>query len=163
MENVYEMPSSACSYGIFATDAIDATAPRVSLPCSGFAPGANGSPFFLPQGVLPVFFPYTTLDVIVSTDSVGTDLRYVFWRRSLFMNFRTMSTAILSTRSSLLPNAGYSPSMMKSTAMPRSSRTGFTRACLIAERESATTESPAMPHAMVRYTTRSWSAISNLS
>ena len=40
-------------------------------PCIGFAPGAKGSPAFLPSGVLPVFLPYTTFDVIVSTDIVG--------------------------------------------------------------------------------------------
>jgi len=32
-------------------------------------------PFFLPSGVLPVFLPYTTLLVMVNTDSVGTLLR----------------------------------------------------------------------------------------
>jgi hypothetical protein len=33
----------------------------------GFAPGANGSPALRPSGVLPVFLPYTTFEVIVNT------------------------------------------------------------------------------------------------
>ena len=45
------------SNGIFATDARDATAPFVSRPCIGFAPGAKATPFFLPSGVAPVFLP----------------------------------------------------------------------------------------------------------
>ncbi len=32
----------------------------LSLPCIGLAPGANGSPFFLPSGVVPVFLPLNT-------------------------------------------------------------------------------------------------------
>ena len=36
-----------------------------------FAPGANGSPAFLPSGVDPVFFPYITFEVIVRSDNVG--------------------------------------------------------------------------------------------
>ena len=57
IENVFEMPSCASSKGNFATEASDATAPFLSLPCIGFAPGAKGIPFFLPSGVLPVFLP----------------------------------------------------------------------------------------------------------
>ena len=77
MENVFEIPSCASLKGSFATDASDATAPEESLPYMGLAPGAKGAPLGRPSGVAPVFFPYTTLDVIVSTDVVGTELRYV--------------------------------------------------------------------------------------
>ena len=52
---------------------ITAKAPLVSLPCSGLAPGPNGSPSFLPSGVEPVFLPYTTLDVIVKIDIVALE------------------------------------------------------------------------------------------
>ena len=45
----------------------------------------------------------------------------------------------------------------------RSSRTGVTVAYLIADSESAATERPAMPQAMVRRTSRSCSAISRRS
>ena len=55
----------------FATEFSDAIAPLLSLPCIGFAPGANGIPAFLPSGVEPVFWPYTTFEVIVNTDNVG--------------------------------------------------------------------------------------------
>jgi hypothetical protein len=41
---VSEMPSSACSYGSFATESADAAIPRLSRPCIGFAPGANVGP-----------------------------------------------------------------------------------------------------------------------
>jgi len=58
------------SIGDLATDAAEAWIPCVSRPCIGFAPGAKGSPRRRPSGVLPVFFPYTTFEVIVSTDCV---------------------------------------------------------------------------------------------
>ena len=70
MQNVLEIPSLQTSYESFATELSDARAPLLSLPCIGFAPGANGSPARLPSGVLPVFFPYTTFDVMVSIESV---------------------------------------------------------------------------------------------
>ena len=54
---MFEIPSCAYLNGSFATDAKDATAPFVSRPCIGFAPGAIGSPIFLPSGVFPVFLP----------------------------------------------------------------------------------------------------------
>ena len=54
---------------------MEATAPFLSLPCMGLAPGANGSPARRPSGVLPVFLPYTTLEVIVRMDWVGRELR----------------------------------------------------------------------------------------
>ena len=38
-------------------EANDATAPFVSLPCIGLAPGANATPAFLPSGVDPVLVP----------------------------------------------------------------------------------------------------------
>ena len=75
VEAVSEMPSSLCSYGSFATLSAEATRPFWSRPCIGFAPGANGSPRRRPSGVLPVFLPYTTLLVIVSTDWVCVALR----------------------------------------------------------------------------------------
>ena len=77
IENVFEIPSLACSKGSFATEHNEAKAPQTSRPCNGFAPGANGTFALRPSGVLPVFFPYTTLDVIVKMDCVGTALRYV--------------------------------------------------------------------------------------
>ena len=40
-----------------ALEANEATAPCVSLLCIGFAPGAIGTPVFLPSGVFPVFLP----------------------------------------------------------------------------------------------------------
>ena len=51
-----------------------------------------------------------------------------------------------------LPYFGKSPSTLKSTVTPFSSRTGVTLANLMAERESATTEMPAMPKAVSRST-----------
>ena len=57
IENVFEIPSLAFSYLNFATDSSEARAPLVSLPAIGFAPGASGSPAFLPSGVEPVFLP----------------------------------------------------------------------------------------------------------
>src|SRR5829696_5023916 len=80
---VSEIPSAASRYGIFATDDADAWNPCESRPCIGFAPGANGSPLRRPHGVLPVLLPYTTFDVIVSTDCVWTAWRYVGYLRSL--------------------------------------------------------------------------------
>ena len=78
--------------------------PCSSRPCIGLAPGANGSPCRLPSGVLPVFLPYTTFDVIVSTDCVCSAFRYVGYFLSLFMNVVTTQEASWSTRLSLLPN-----------------------------------------------------------
>ena len=66
-----EIPSWASLNGSFATEARDATAPLLSLWCMGFAPGAKGCPAFLPSGVAPVLFPYTTLEVIVRMEVVG--------------------------------------------------------------------------------------------
>ena len=45
--------------------------------------------------------------------------------------------------------------MLKSTAKPFSSRIGDTFAYLIADSESAATDRPAIPQAIVRYTSRS--------
>ena len=42
------------------------------MPFSGFAPGAYGVPFLWPDGKEPVFLPYSTLEVIVRIDWVGT-------------------------------------------------------------------------------------------
>ena len=61
------------------------------------------------------------------------------------MNVYITSTAISSTRSSLFPYLGKSPSISKSTAIPFSSRIGLTFAYLIADNESATTDNPAIP------------------
>ena len=55
--NVLEIPSVAYLYGNLATDNSDAKAPVVSAPYAGLAPGANGSPFWRPFGVVPVFLP----------------------------------------------------------------------------------------------------------
>ena len=60
------------AYSNLATEFKEAIAPFSSLPCIGLAPGANGSPLCLPSGVEPVFEPYTTFDVIVNTDIVGS-------------------------------------------------------------------------------------------
>ena len=57
IENVFEIPSCECSYGNLATEFNEAKDPLLSLPCIGLAPGANGSPAFLPHGVVPVFLP----------------------------------------------------------------------------------------------------------
>src|SRR5262245_14512604 len=105
------MPSAASRYGIFATEAADAWMPWLSRPCIGLAPGANGSPRLRPSGVLPVALPYTTFDVIVSTDCVCSAWRYVGYLRSLLMNVVTAQVASWSTRLSLLPNIGNSPSV----------------------------------------------------
>ena len=55
--NVFDMPSFASLNGSFATEHREASAPFVSRPWNGFAPGAKGIPAILPSGVLPVFFP----------------------------------------------------------------------------------------------------------
>ena len=65
------MPSCASLKGSLATEAREATAPWVSRPCIGLAPGAKGSPFLRPSGVEPVFLPYTTLEVMVRMEVVG--------------------------------------------------------------------------------------------
>lgn len=54
--------------GILATEVNEATAPFTSRPCIGLAPGPNGLPPIRPHGVLPVFLPYTTFEVMVRTD-----------------------------------------------------------------------------------------------
>ena len=54
---VLEIPSCASLKGSLDTEARDATAPCVSRPCIGFAPGAKGWPFLRPSGVLPVALP----------------------------------------------------------------------------------------------------------
>ena len=69
---VSEMPSCASSKGSFATDRAEASMPCESRPLIGLAPGAKGSPARRPSGVLPVALPYTTFEVIVSTDWVCT-------------------------------------------------------------------------------------------
>ncbi len=68
---VLEIPSCASLKGSFDTEDREATAPCVSRPCIGLAPGANGCPFLRPSGVLPVALPYVTLDVIVRIEVVG--------------------------------------------------------------------------------------------
>ncbi|MNW56523.1 hypothetical protein D3C74_342430 [compost metagenome] len=98
-----EIPSKLSSYGSLATELKEAKAPFLSRPCIGLAPGANGSPFLRPSGVVPVFLPYTTFEVIVSTDCVGRASRYAWCLRIIVMNDSTNSTAMLSTASSLLP------------------------------------------------------------
>ena len=58
IENVFDTPSwHTPENGILATEFNDANEPLLSLPCIGLAPGANGSPAFLPHGVVPVFLP----------------------------------------------------------------------------------------------------------
>ena len=69
-ETLYSVPGD-----FDATDMSAASAPCVSRPFDGLAPGANASPFLRPSGVFPVALPYTTFDVIVSTDCVCTALR----------------------------------------------------------------------------------------
>ena len=86
---------------------------------------------------------------MVSTESVCMALRYSGCFFSSEENFFTIYTASSSARSSSLPYFGKSPSMEKSTAMPCALRTGRTLAQRIAERESAATESPATPKAMM--------------
>ena len=45
----------------------------------GEAPGANGVYAALPSGRAPVALPYTTLDVIVRIDVVGSEFLYVWF------------------------------------------------------------------------------------
>ena len=71
MEKVLEIPSCASLNGSLETEFKDATAPWLSLWCIGLAPGANACPAFLPSGVEPVAFPYTTLEVMVRIEVVG--------------------------------------------------------------------------------------------
>jgi hypothetical protein len=73
---VLDIPSCAQQYGSLATEDKEFTAPVLSLPLKGLAPGANGCPDFLPSGVEPVNFPYTTFEVIVSIDIVILDFLY---------------------------------------------------------------------------------------
>ena len=75
IENVLDIPSAAYLNGIFETDDNELTAPEASLPCIGLAPGANGWPAFLPSGVVPVFLPYITFDVIVKIEVVTWESR----------------------------------------------------------------------------------------
>src|SRR5215813_12606307 len=112
MLSVSEIPSWQSSYGIFAADRAAARAPCLSLPLDGLAPGANGSPCRRPSGVLPVALPYTTFDVMVRIDCVWSALRYVGYRRSLFMKVETSQVAMWSTRLSLLPKSGKVPSVL---------------------------------------------------
>src|SRR5699024_9035263 len=77
MENVLETPSwHTARYGILATEFREASAPWISRPCIGLAPGAKGSPAFLPSGVEPVFLPYITLLVMVRAERVWMAFRY---------------------------------------------------------------------------------------
>jgi hypothetical protein len=103
---VSEIPSIASEYGSFATDMAEASMPCESRPFIGLAPGANGSPARRPSGVLPVALPYTTFEVIVSTDCVCSALRYVLWWRIFSMKALVMPTAMSSARSSSLPYFG---------------------------------------------------------
>ena len=48
----------------------EASAPFLSRPCIGLAPGASGSPSLRPSGVGPVFLPYMTLLVMVRAERV---------------------------------------------------------------------------------------------
>ena len=81
----------------------------------------------------------------------------------MFMNVLTSHTAISSTRSSLLPYLGKSPSVLKSTIKPSASRIGVTFAYLIADKESTAHERPATPVAKKRPTLVSCKAISRAS
>ena len=57
--SIISVPFGVSNRRVFAlaTEFKDERAPSASLPCIGFAPGAKGSPFFLPSGVAPVFNP----------------------------------------------------------------------------------------------------------
>ena len=79
------------------------------------------------------------------------------------MKLSTKYTAISSTLSSLVPYLGKSPSISKSTATPASFLIVLTLACFIADNESAVTERPAIPQAIVLNTSLSCRAISNAS
>ena len=72
LDEYYWLNKHDPNYSLCRATLRDATAPWLSLLCIGLAPGANASPAFLPSGVDPVFLPYTTLDVIVRIDVVGT-------------------------------------------------------------------------------------------
>ncbi|SCT46090.1 Uncharacterised protein [Staphylococcus aureus] len=60
----------------------------------------------------------------------------------------------------MLPYLGKSPSISKSTTRPSSLRIGLTCAYLIADNESAATDKPAIPVAIVRTISVSCNAIS---
>ena len=76
MLNVLLMPSlQTPAKGTLATELRLEMAPRSSRPCVGFAPGAKGAPAARPSGVAPVCFPYITFEVMVSTESVGSQSR----------------------------------------------------------------------------------------
>ena len=92
-----------------------------------------------------------------------SELRYVLWLRNLVMKRSTKSTVISSTRLSLLPYLGKSPSISKSVTRPSSLRIGLTCAYLIADKESAATDNPAIPVAIVRIISVSCKAISRRS
>ena len=77
--------------------------------------------------------------------------------------FSTKYTAISSTLSSSFPYLGKSPSTSKSTAIPSSFLIGLTLAYLIADNESAQTDKPAIPQAIVLNTSLSCKAICKLS
>ncbi len=96
---------------------------------------------------------------MVKTDKVWIASLYNLFLLSADIKCLTISTAILSALSSSLPYLGNSPSILKSTAMPRSSLIGVTFAYFIAESESVATESPATPKAIKRSTTVSCNAI----
>lgn len=84
-----------------------------ALSCfTGYAlPAHTLLPTFLrPSGVVPVFLPYTTLDVMVRTDSVGMLLRYVVCVCRCLLNVSATQVAISSTSSSSLPYLGKLPS-----------------------------------------------------
>ena len=115
MEKVLEMPSRQSSYESLATLLSEASAPHFSRLCMGLAPGANGAPFCRPSGVVPVFLPYTTLLVMVSTDSVWMAPRYAGVLRNSQIISCSSICAMPSTRSSSLPKAGNVPVVSKST------------------------------------------------
>ena len=110
---VFEIPSKAYSYGSFATELSDASKPFFSAPYEGFAPGESGSPAFLPSGRDAVALPYTTFDVIVRIDVVGSEFLYVWHFLTLPINVLSSLTAISSARSSSLPYLGKSPVVSK--------------------------------------------------
>ena len=67
-----------------ATEFKEARAPEVSRPDMGLAPGARGSPCFRPSGVLPVFLPYITLEVMVKMLRVCLAERYrLYWAQGM--------------------------------------------------------------------------------
>ena len=164
IENVFDTPSwHTFIHGIFATELSDAKAPFSSLPCIGLAPGAKASPAFLPSGVVPVFLPYITLEVIVNADNVCLAFLYNGCFLSSLENLLTNSTPKSSALSSSLPYLGKSPSTSKSTAIPFSFLIGLTFAYLIADNESIATERPAIPNAINLPTSVSCNAICTAS